>query len=256
MSIYATGTSGYVGSKLRNSTPIHIDLTHPKTFTELTIPPGSTIIHLAAIVGVHQVLKDPVLAYKVNVEGTLQFAEYIRNETDARFIYVSSSHVYRESNTKHTEASTVEPKSLYAKQKLEVEEYLKESNKNAQERLLIARVFSILGRDMPQGTLGWAIEQANLEAPIKNCDDLRDFSTAEEIGEKLEQLARTSWLTTTLNVCSGTCRKVRDAGEALRKELKLSTEEGIFLSGNSTVPQICGDNSLLVKTLSRVANSN
>jgi len=250
MVIYATGTSGYIGSKLKNSTPLDIDLTNPKSFYKMEISPGSTIIHLAAIVGVNKVLEDPILARKVNIDGTLQFGEFVKNETDARFIYVSSSHVYKESETKLTEFSAVEPKSLYAKQKLEAEECLSEIYKNSSDRLLIARIFSILGRNMPSGTLGWAIERANTGAPLKYGDDLRDFSSAEESSKILEKLAIARWVTNILNVCSGKCRSVREAGCALRKELGLSSEENIFLPGRSSVPRICGDNSLLVKTLS------
>jgi nucleoside-diphosphate-sugar epimerase len=249
MAIYATGTTGYIGSKLKNSIPIEVCLTEQNSFPKTTISPNSTVIHLAAIVGTQKVLQDYFWARKINVESTLSYAEYLRDQTDARFIFVSSSHVYKDSNSRLTENSPVAPKSLYAKMKLETEEGLIQIYKNAPERLLVARVFSVLGRDMPKETLGWAIEKASANSPVKYSDDHRDFSTANEIAELLEQAAEADWLSTVLNICSGTCRSVRDAGKALRRELALSDDDGIFLPGNSDVPRTCGDNSLLKKTL-------
>lgn len=251
MTIYATGTSGYIGSKLKNSIPLEIELSDEKTFARCSIFSSSTVIHLAAIVGVQQVLEDPVLAQKVNVDGTLNFAEYLMKNTDSRFIFVSSSHVYKASNNRHTEISPLEPMSLYAEMKVETEKRLKETFSNEPQRLLIARVFSILGGNMPPGTLGWTIERATTEKPVKNSDDLRDFSTAEETANLLESLAVANWLSTTINVCSGTCRSVREAGRALRRELDLGDDDNVFLAGHSSVPRTCGDNSLLVKTFSR-----
>lgn len=250
MAIYATGTAGYIGSRLRKSIPIELELTDHRSFGKLSILPGSTIIHLAAVVGVQSVLENASLAQKVNVEGTVKFAEYIRDFTDARFIFVSSSHVYRASINKHLEDSPLEPNSLYARMKLEAEERLMDTFKLELGRLLIARVFSILGGNMKLGTLGWSVERATPEAPVKNSDDLRDFSTGEEIAQLLEELATVNWLSTILNVCSGYCRSVRDAGRELRRELKLSEDDNIFLPGHSNVPRTCGDNSLLIKTLS------
>jgi nucleoside-diphosphate-sugar epimerase len=249
MALYATGTKGYIGSKLRYSIPLFVDLTDSKTYAQVGLESKSTVIHLAAIVGAQQVLEKPEVAYAVNVDGTIRFAEYLKDTSDTRFLYVSTSHVYKYSESKHTENSLTEPMSLYAKQKLQAEIYLKEVFANEPERLLIARVFSILGESMPEGTLGWAIERASAQNPVRCSDDVRDFHTALEVTQLLERLAIKTWKFQTVNVTSGNSQSVREAGMALRKNLGLSNKEDFFLPGNSKVPQNCGDNTRLRKTL-------
>ena len=249
MPLYATGTTGYVGSKLRYSIPLFIDLTDSKTYSHLSLGSKSTVLHLAAIVGAEKVLENGELAYAVNVDGTVRFAEYLKETSDTRFLYVSTSHVYKYSGSKHTENSLTEPMSFYAKQKLQAEIYLKELFVKEPERLLIARVFSILGKGMPEGTLGWAIERASAQNPVMCSDDIRDFHTALEVAQLLEKLAINSWSFQMVNVTSGNSKSVRDAGIALRKNLGLSIEEDIFLPGNSKVPQNCGNNTRLKKML-------
>lgn len=249
MFIYATGTTGYIGSHLRDSIPLIVDLSDRSSFSELKLKPKSTLIHLASIVGVQRVMEDSKLAYQVNVEGTVRLAENLRNHNDTRLIYVSTSHVYKYSGSKHSEDSETEPMSEYAKQKLEAELRLRELYADAPHKLLIARVFSILGQSMPRGTLGWAIERANLDNPIRYSDDMRDFSTAAQVAGLLEKLANKDWHNPILNVCSGVCRSVRSAGIELRKNLNLRDDENIFLPGNSSIPQNCGDNRLLIETL-------
>jgi dTDP-4-dehydrorhamnose reductase len=252
MPTYATGTSGYIGSKLQSTISLDVDLCDKNTFSKKVIEPASTVINLAAIVGAQRVLENPELAFKVNVEGAVDLADYLIRNTDARLIQVSTSHVYKSSDNKHSEHSETGPNSLYAKQKLDAEKRLQALFAIAPQRLLIVRVFSILGRNMPAGTLGWAIERANTKNPIKNSDDVRDFSTAREVARTLEKLSVIDWHHPILNICSGSCRSVRDAGIALRRELQLNDEEGIFQKGNSNVPKNCGDNSLLKQTITHV----
>jgi nucleoside-diphosphate-sugar epimerase len=249
MAIYATGTTGYIGSKARNSIPLNIDLRDTTTYSQLHINPNSTVIHLAAIVGAQRVLENPQSAYAVNVSGTIQFAKNILHNTNSRFLFVSTSQVYKYTGNIITEDSPLAPSNIYAMQKLEAENSLRELFAPVPERLLVVRVFSLLGPAMPKGTLGWAIERASSQIPVRFSSDLRDFSSAVDVAAILENLARRVWKYSTINVCSGTCQSVKEAGFALRGSLGLKTYEQYFTPGHSSIPKVCGDNSRMKESL-------
>jgi len=79
------------------------------------------IIHCAAKTNVDECEKNPAEAYESNVLLTSQMCD-IANKMDALLIYVSTDAVYKDSETKKTEQSAIEPLSVYAQTKLEAEQ--------------------------------------------------------------------------------------------------------------------------------------
>ena len=243
--IYATGSSGLIGSKLVGVNPIRLDLLDSRTFNSLELR-KSTVVHLAGIVGEETVKSDFDLAYKVNVSGTIEFARFILEKTDSRFLFVSSSHVYKASNMPHKESDEISPLNVYAGLKWEAERALRLLYRTEPKRLCIARVFSVLGPGMPIGTLGWAIENLSQDSPLNNCDDERDFLAPKEIAGYLTHLAKTDFKFPVVNICSGKSSKVGDACIKLRTSLGLQTPLELLIRGNSKIPWILGDNSRLL----------
>ena len=66
-------------------------------------------------------------------------------EHKPRFIFISTSHVYSNSSKKIKESFKKKPKSLYAKLKLNSENYLKEKYK----KYSILRLFNVYGKKQP-----------------------------------------------------------------------------------------------------------
>jgi nucleoside-diphosphate-sugar epimerase len=247
--ILATGISGTIGSKLPKSVlPLILDLSEEFTQdSELTN--AKAVIHLAGVVGNVNVLKDPDYAYKVNVIGTMNLAKMIANYTDAKFIYVSSSHVYKKSLTKHLESSDVEPISVYAEQKARGEQEVIEIFKNCPERLIIIRVFSLLDWTLPDFTLGGMarkIYTAQSQNKIKFSDDVRDFLSSRDVANGIYKISADKYVSGIINLCTG---KEKSVGSAIEEMFSHTNFEGIkplLEPGNSETPYIVGDNSKLL----------
>ena len=74
------------------------------------------VIHLAALAGVRQSLKNPILYKQVNISGTLNLLELSRKHQVQNFVFASSSSVYG-GNAKmpsHEDNHVNKPISLYA----------------------------------------------------------------------------------------------------------------------------------------------
>lgn len=245
MNISATGTTGLIGSELQEVNPLNIDLKNPKTWGKIEIPNNSTIIHLAGIVGERNVLLDEKESFEVNVVNTIEFASFVNKQYGARFLFVSSSHVYKPSIFKHMEEDVCDPINMYGSQKHAAEKGLLELFNDRRECLCIARVFSVLGPRMPRGTLGWAAERISDSSSLKNCDDERDFLTPKEIANYLLLIAKLEFSFDVINICSGVTKKVGAACMEYRQTLGLETLPEWLEAGNSSIPCILGDNTKL-----------
>ncbi len=102
------------------------------------------VIHLAAMVGVDNCRNNPDLVKKINYLDTKKFIDFCVEKKIKRFIFSSSSEIYGNSNRiPYTEADRPEPISLYAKLKLEIEDYLK--TKSTLMSVGIVRFFNVYG---------------------------------------------------------------------------------------------------------------
>ncbi len=84
------------------------------------------IYHLAAIVSVHESIKNPLLSNEVNVSGTLNILESSKLNNVKRVVFSSSAAVYGGEPTQpKNENSTTKPISPYGYEKLIGEQYMK-----------------------------------------------------------------------------------------------------------------------------------
>jgi len=252
--MFATGTTGAIGRYFPlNVQPITIDLKQdvgPSNF--FSLPPASTVLHLAGIVGAQRVQNDPVFSHKVNVEGSIQLAYLARESNVDRFIYVSTSHVYAPTNTMITENSSVSPSSLYAVQKYEAELAITQIFRDCPSKLCIVRVFSALDWGMPSYTLGGAIEKlSNTKSnyQLKNASDIRDFLTPKLIAQTLLKIAQEKSLTNVVNLSSKVATSIRDAAYKMLNSNGLEFPAERVFDGNSEIPFIVGDNSKLISII-------
>lgn len=253
MNVLATGVSGTIGRQLRGRVgelSLRLDEVSDRLVLDLD---GVAVIHLAGIVGEPRVKANLHQSRRVNVRGTRNLAHAVARSSAKRFVYVSTSHVY-ELPTKFerlSENAPVLPRNHYALQKLLGEEIVTEAFLNFPERLVIARVFSVLDSSQPPGTLGHTITQlaSDTSRTLACSDDERDFLSPKVIANVLLQLAEIEEVHGIYNVCSGKATSVRDAA---RLVLGLSTYERVaerIRPGHSTSPRIVGDPRRLVDAL-------
>lgn len=93
------------------------------------------------------------------------------------FIFISTSHVYNNAKNKLKETSKTNPKSLYAKLKLESENYIKKNY----TKYSIIRLFNVYGSNQPKNHFIPDItEKIKLRKIIKIDNSIRDFIHVSE----------------------------------------------------------------------------
>ena len=249
--IFANGTTGTIGCHLLKD--VHalnknlIDRGQELELQDFKLG-GSNFIHLAGVVGAGLVNKNLDYSRQVNVMSAISLAKYCLDHDISRFIYVSSSHVYAPSMDNLNEKSEIGPISEYAKQKYEAELGIQEIFSKYPERLCVVRVFSILGWNMPDFTLGGAIERV-IQNPtsglIKESLSQRDFLTPYTIAQALLVIAQLPSAFGVLNLCSGEGMSVKDASKEMARKRGVFLEERNFELTSSQNPRIVGDNSKL-----------
>jgi len=149
MKVLVTGGSGFIGShvldKLRLRgydvrnfdlvpSPHHAPGEIDTVLGDLTDPAAvrgaldgcDTVIHLAAVADVDQVVKDPAQADRVNVRGTQTLLDAARDANVSRFVYASTIWVYGDASGPESideEAALAVPKHFYTATKIAGEHY-------------------------------------------------------------------------------------------------------------------------------------
>ena len=248
-SIFATGTTGTIGKHFGGRiSKIGIDFTNPAPIKISYIKSGDIVLHAAAVVGSANVNKDRSLAHFINVKGSAKLAKFVKNLGIARFVYVSTSHVYSNSDLLLTESSITSPDDIYAEQKLEAEQEITRIFRDTPESLCIVRVFSVLDWDTADFTLGGGIKKLispQSDFVLNNSDDTRDFLTPRQIANFLIDIANQHSLAGIVNLSSGTGTTVRDAAHKMIKISGYKFPEDRVTRGNSNKPYIVGDNHKL-----------
>ena len=247
---FATGMTGLIGRHLSGKAielKINLAALDERYLLE-TIGSNDNVIHLAGIVGESKVLENLEHSYLVNVEGTEKLARLFFQHSQGRFVYVSTSHVYRKSSFVLDENSPTDPSTVYAGQKLLAEEKIQAIFENEPHRLVIVRVFSVLGDGMPDFSLGGAVRKllANKDYKLENCDDVRDFLSPKQAAEYIWTITSLSPISGVINLCSGHSKTVREAVlEMIPVDLhQLALSK--LLKGNSANPRIIGSNKKLL----------
>lgn len=251
--IFATGTTGTIGKYLRNRVrPIHIELGHDFELPlELLESDNFALIHLGGIVGVQAVSKNVELAHQINVTATRLLAEKCIARGVKKFVYVSTSHVYTPSADVLDENCETHPTTKYAEQKRLAEIEVLEAFKDIPERLVVARVFSILDWGTPEFTLGGAVLKL-LQGEITNLNsglDLRDFLTPQKVASILTEVATCDQLFGIVNICSSIPISIADAVGRMLSESGRSDLIARVISEKSINPVIVGSNQKLLEAL-------
>lgn len=183
-----------------------------RSWLEATFP--QHVIHLAARVAVNEVDKDPLEAFAVNVEGTINVTvEAARLEPPPWVFFASTSHVYKSGQRPLSEDDMLMPQNIYAETKLMAESAAQFVARNRPMPLCVGRIFSFYHETQrPPFLYATVIERLRRHDPtepfvVSNGLDVRDISNAETIANLIVQLApaRTAGI---VNIGSGVATSI------------------------------------------------
>lgn len=132
--IFITGATGFIGSHLLRrleSSGFHVssfkgdlcNLSEIKKAVYESKP--SAVFHLGAIVDLSRNYETAVRCIDINIKGTLNLLESLRDLPIDRFVYTSTEEVYGESVLPYTETQVPNPPSPYAVSKIAAEQLIK-----------------------------------------------------------------------------------------------------------------------------------
>lgn len=129
-----------------------------RTIVDKSIRGQDVVFHLAANVNVDQSLKDPLSFLEVNVMGTHNVLEAVR-ENHVRMIYASTCEVYGDGHTLKDgelldETAELSPNSPYAASKAAADRWCNAYHKSFGVNVTIVRPFNIYGERQKSGTFG------------------------------------------------------------------------------------------------------
>jgi GDP-4-dehydro-6-deoxy-D-mannose reductase len=210
------------------------------------------VLHLAAIASVGEAWRRPHEVRAVNVEGTRNLLDAVREAAPgARVVVVSSAEVYGvvpEDGQPIAEDAPAAPRSPYAESKAEAEQVARAAGLDC----VIARPFPHVGpgQDVRFAIASFAAQIAAIERGehepvlrVGNLDARRDLSDVRDVAVAYEALLRAPAATGVYNVCSGTAHRIGDVLDRLlalaEREIVVETDAGRLRP--SDVPLLLGD---------------
>lgn len=250
MFVFSTGTTGTIGRQLPSGVlPLNVRLNQNFNISdELSDVNSFSIIHLAAVVGENNLRENPA-ARRVNVEAAIELGRQALERGVSKFLYVSTSHVYAPSVYETDEASQCSPITEYGSQKYEAELGLREVFAEAPEKLVIARVFSLLDFGMPYFSLGGLASRIISERgriDVNYSNDVRDFLDLQACADAIYCLAINQTASQTYNICSGKPLSVKEALSMFATKNGAALSDVNFIKGTSSRPFQVGRNNLFL----------
>jgi nucleoside-diphosphate-sugar epimerase len=253
MNIVASGTSGTIGKHLGKKVESLNQRLDAISEQKVNIHKGDVYIHLGAMVGPQIVGEHPLASRQINVDSTVRLAQHCLSIDAEKFVFISTSHVYARGSEDKTELSRIDPLNIYAEQKYETEIKLQAMFSGNKEKLLILRVFSILGWDTKPSTLGGGVRKLLTDENYNlMCgDDIRDFLTPEQAATIIVEIAQREPATGIINLCTGIGISVRDAALLMINERTSTDFSERIRAGTSNIPRLVGNPSLLNQNLGK-----
>ncbi|ADI31952.1 GDP-mannose 4,6-dehydratase [Staphylothermus hellenicus] len=182
------------------------------------------VVHLAALVGVDEVYRDPNSGFSINVQGTFNLLEMSRRHDVERFVYASSAAVYGDPQyLPIDEDHPLSPKNLYGATKLAGEILVNTYMENYGLSTISLRYFNVYGPRMRPGPYSGVVyvfinNLIHGKPLIIHGDGLqtRDFVYVEDVAAA-NLLALESKITGSYNIGCGSNITVRELADILRK---------------------------------------
>jgi nucleoside-diphosphate-sugar epimerase len=159
----------------KNFSFIKADLRNTKVLKKIT-ENAPDIILLAGLVGDPVTKKYPKLSKSINLDGLKKIIKFCKN-INSRFIFISTCSNYGIlKNRLATEKSKLNPQSLYAKHKVDIENYILSLKKNSKFIPTILRFSTAFGTSLRQ-RFDLTVNEFTLQAYKKNIIDIYDSKT-------------------------------------------------------------------------------
>jgi GDP-4-dehydro-6-deoxy-D-mannose reductase len=272
--ILATGSDGAIGAELQRIAPtdikfigtstqgkgeLHLDVTDMhEVQSRLAYHKPDVIFHLAAIVPIPQVEKDPDRAFNVNVLGLNNVLRVVHaNHPKCKVVVLSSSEVYGNGmqGRKFIETDRFDPSNFYAFTKVAQEQLAMLYVKHGLN-IQIARIFnySSVYKKPIYSLESFASQIASLvregkerSISVGNLQPQRDFLQGEDVATALFHMANADTKDIAFNVCRG---DVTSMYELLQKIIRgFGTEIDIVIDQSKfrliDNMYVCGDNTKL-----------
>lgn len=180
------------------------------------------IVHLAAIVGVEEVIAQPLETVEVETVGTHNIVQAARKNGIKKILYASSSAVYKAvENNSSRESDELGLVSTYAIAKRLNERYLLALTKTDNISVNCLRFFNIYGeRQDTRMVIPRFFEQAISGRPIEifGCgNQTRDFTFVEDVTEAIHRLIQRPKLNGTFNLSRGQETTIKELAELIKK---------------------------------------
>ena len=192
-----------------------------------------SVIHLAAIVPVDKVIKDPLLAYSVNVLGTINLLnELSRLKKKIWLFYASTSHVYKSKNSPINENDNTQPISLYGYTKWMAEKICCDVASKNNIDLCCGRIFSFYHYKQNESYLFPSVRNKIKKLKdndnsifVENSNNVRDFLKAEDVIKIIYKLFEKKFKGT-INIASG-------KGVSIENFIKKNIKKNINILSNN-----------------------
>lgn len=259
MDVLLTGASGFVGRKLvvalakehrvialsRRPTGLPGEIIHDfaQPLPSDRLPRRiDSIIHTAALVG-HQANSSP-LCQRVNVDATMELADYAIRAHAKRFIFFSTGGVYRPTEQLLTEQSVVAPPDAYTQSKLTAE--IAAQSFKGDLVVQILRLFFPFGPTQRGRLIPNLIEQVAQDKPIRLANELgQPLVTPLYIDDLVEYLRRVLFVPDSFvaNLAGAEVVSIRTLADMIAKVLD---RPALFeVEDGTTICNWWGDNKLI-----------
>jgi GDP-4-dehydro-6-deoxy-D-mannose reductase len=252
--VFVTGGNGFIGSHLvkelheagyKVTAPVFELRDQASVRSALGRDPWDIVIHLAAMSDVRSCEQDPEAARQVNVAGTRNLVECLKEtSSDPLLLFASSAQVYAAPTSEEIHGRVVmdeeraaQPQNRYAATKLEAEQVVRAASAGGQLHSVILRLFNHSHRTQSdQFFLPYVYQQIlrhrresespELVVPAGNVEVQRDIGSVFDLSRAFLELLSAPLpfgpeRSLLLNVCSGTAKRLRTVGEFLGREFGL-----------------------------------
>ncbi len=236
MRVFITGASGFVGGWLSRhlrdmgdeifTMPDSIDLATPgAAISYITEARPEVIYHLAALTHVGRSWEAPMETFRVNVLGTIELFEIVRQLPEVpRVVLISSSEVYGSGDgSVFTEDAPLRPVTPYAASKVAAEFAGLQAYLGRKVEVVRARPFNHVGPAQAEffvvsalaKRIAEAEQSGESEIAVGNLGAQRDFADVRDVVRAYRLLASDGVPGEVYNVCSGIGRSVESLFQTL-----------------------------------------
>lgn len=242
--ILITGANSYIGSSFENylnknyNSCYQIDTLDMinESWKNFDFSSYDVIYHVAGIAHIKETKDNKDLYYKVNKDLAIEVAKKAKQENVKQFIFLSSMSVYGIEKGFITKDTTLNPKSNYAKSKLQAEEVLK-SLQTKDFKICIIRPPMVYGKDC-KGNFQSLIKFAKklpIFPKVKNNRSMIYIDNLSEFVKLLIDNSEEGLFFPQNNEYSNTSNLVKLIGQSMNKKVRLFIGLGWLIKLSSLV---------------------